>query len=208
MSLSDNKSPQVSRTLPPILAYLDNAAVWMVATHLLISKSSSPWINLLVTTERTNYNGCHRHFHVPKFIKFPSKVQVFISLFALLRSYAVVSQNAEIHYLANSLFCWLSLGLDQSGPGSNSNDGVLRIHQSSSFTGTSPLYCLVSYPGHSFGGWGVLPFCREAVSVFYSPADWAQLFKWMIWAKSLKCWLATWNHIIAYKKTSFPHLIT
>ena len=41
----------------------------------------------------------------------------------------------------------------QSGPGSNGNEGVLRIPQSSCITGTSPSDCLVSYPGHSFGGY-------------------------------------------------------
>ena len=40
----------------------------------------------------------------------------------------------------------------QSGPGSNSNEGVLRIPQSSSITETSPSDCLASYPGHSWGG--------------------------------------------------------
>ena len=40
----------------------------------------------------------------------------------------------------------------QSGPGSDGNEGVLHISQSSSITGTSLLDCLVSYPGHSFGG--------------------------------------------------------
>ena len=44
-----------------------------------------------------------------------------------------------------------------SGPGSNRNEGVLRIPQSSSITGTSPSDCLVSYPGHSLiGGGGCL----------------------------------------------------
>ena len=42
--------------------------------------------------------------------------------------------------------------LAQSGPGSDSNEGVLRIPQSSSITGTSLSDCLVSYPGHSLGG--------------------------------------------------------
>ena len=37
----------------------------------------------------------------------------------------------------------------QSGPGSDSNEVVLRIPQSSCITGTSPSDCLVSYPGHS-----------------------------------------------------------
>ena len=39
--------------------------------------------------------------------------------------------------------------LGQSGPGSKGNEGVLRIPQGSSITGTSPLDCLVPYPGHS-----------------------------------------------------------
>ena len=56
----------------------------------------------------------------------------------------------------------------QSGPGSNGNEGVLCIPQSSSITGTSPSNCLVSYLGHSFGR-GVLPVCRGEVGVFYSP---------------------------------------
>ena len=38
---------------------------------------------------------------------------------------------------------------DQSGPGSNGNEEVLHIPQSSSITGTSPSDCLVSYLGHS-----------------------------------------------------------
>ena len=40
----------------------------------------------------------------------------------------------------------------QSGPGSDGNEGLLHIPQSSSITGTSPADCLVSYRGHSLGG--------------------------------------------------------
>ena len=47
-SLSDNKSPQVSRTLLSILAVLNNAEVWMVSTRPSTSKSSSPFSNPLV----------------------------------------------------------------------------------------------------------------------------------------------------------------
>ena len=47
--LSDNKSPQVSRTLLSIMAVLNNAVVWTVTSRPLISKSSSPCINTLVT---------------------------------------------------------------------------------------------------------------------------------------------------------------
>ena len=48
-SLSDSKSPQVSRTLLSILAVLNTAVVWMVSTRPPTSKSSSPFRNPLVT---------------------------------------------------------------------------------------------------------------------------------------------------------------
>ena len=51
-SLRDNKSFQVSRTLLSILADLNNAVVWMVSSRLVISKSSSPCTNPLVTVPR------------------------------------------------------------------------------------------------------------------------------------------------------------
>ena len=57
----------------------------------------------------------------------------------------------------------------QSGPESAGKEEVLRIPQSSSIIGTSPSDCLVSYPGLSLK-WGVLPLCRDAVGVFYSPS--------------------------------------
>ena len=52
----------------------------------------------------------------------------------------------------------------QSGSASDGNEGVLRIPQSSSITGTSPSDCLVSYPGNSLGG----GLTRVVVGVFYS----------------------------------------
>ena len=48
-SVSDNKSPHVSRTLLSILAVLNDAVVRMVSTRTPISKSSSPVNNPLVT---------------------------------------------------------------------------------------------------------------------------------------------------------------
>ena len=48
-SMSDSKSPQVSRTLLSILAVLNNAVVWMVSPGPPNSKSSSPFSNPLVT---------------------------------------------------------------------------------------------------------------------------------------------------------------
>ena len=48
-SLSDHRSPQVSRTLLSILAVLNNVVVWMVSTHPSTSKSSSLFCNPLVS---------------------------------------------------------------------------------------------------------------------------------------------------------------
>ena len=56
--------------------------------------------------------------------------------------------------------------LGQSGAGSDGNERVLRIPQSSNITESSPFDCLESYLGHSLGE--VLPFYRDAVSVFRS----------------------------------------
>ena len=53
-SLSDSKSPQISRTLLSILGDLNNAVVGMVSTRPLISKSSSPCTNHLVTVPSTS----------------------------------------------------------------------------------------------------------------------------------------------------------
>ena len=50
-SLSDNKS-QVSSTLLSILGVLNNVLVWMVSTRPLISISSSPFNNPLVTVTK------------------------------------------------------------------------------------------------------------------------------------------------------------
>ena len=48
-SLSDNKSPQISRTLLCILIDLINAVVWMVSAYPPISNSSSPLTKPLET---------------------------------------------------------------------------------------------------------------------------------------------------------------
>ena len=51
-SLSDSKSPHVSKIFLSILADLNDAVVYMVSTRTLISKSSTPFNNHLVTVPR------------------------------------------------------------------------------------------------------------------------------------------------------------
>ena len=52
-SLSDSKSPQVSRTLLNILAVFNIAVLWMVSYRPPTSKSSSPFSNPLITVPNT-----------------------------------------------------------------------------------------------------------------------------------------------------------
>ena len=59
----------------------------------------------------------------------------------------------------------------QSGPGSNANEEVLCIPQSSSITETSPSDCLVSYPGHSLGE--SYPSAEMQLVYSATPAEWA-----------------------------------
>ena len=54
-----------------------------------------------------------------------------------------------------------------SRPGSEGNDGILRIPQRSSITGARSSDCLVLNPGHSLAR--CLLLCRNAIGVFYSP---------------------------------------
>ena len=78
-SLSDSKSPQISRTLLSILADLHNAAVWMVSTRPFISNSSSPFIYPIVTVRRAPVTiGINVTFMFYRFFQFPSKVVVGI----------------------------------------------------------------------------------------------------------------------------------
>ena len=63
-----------------------------------------------------------------------------------------------------------------STPGSNGNEGVLCITQSSSNTGTRPSDYLVSYAWYSFGGtggWGCCPSAEKQSVYSTTPADWA-----------------------------------
>ena len=70
-SLSNSKSPKVSRTLLSILADSNPPVVWMVSILLLISSSRSPPLRLLGTVWNTQVkikNRCHAH--VPWFFVF------------------------------------------------------------------------------------------------------------------------------------------
>ena len=82
-SLSDSKSPQVSRTLLSILAFLSNAVVWRVSTHPLTSKSSRPFNNPLVTVPNAPITiGTIVTFMFHSFFNSPARSR-YLSFFSL-----------------------------------------------------------------------------------------------------------------------------
>ena len=106
-SLSDSKSPQVSKNLLNILNDLNNATAWMVSTRPLFSLSSCPCTKSFVDrTERTNYNWYHRHLHARFFFQFSSKVKVLNSLFAFFqfKKKQQFSKNSRISCSEGFLF--------------------------------------------------------------------------------------------------------
>ena len=81
-SLSDSKSPQVSRTLLSILAVLNNDVVWIISTRPPTSLSSRPFNDPFVTVLKAPITiGIIAFFMFHSFFQFPSKVEVFIFLF-------------------------------------------------------------------------------------------------------------------------------
>ena len=86
-TLSDSKSPHVSRTLLSIMVDLNNVVVWMVYPHRLISKSSSLFTNPVI--------GLIVSFMLLSFFQFPCKVELPIFLFVCFQFYYVVSRTAK-----------------------------------------------------------------------------------------------------------------
>ena len=93
LSMSDSKSPQISKNLWSILSDPNNAAVWMVLICLPISNSFSPFSKHLESISS-------------------EIITIGITVTLLFHNFfdflSVVCQDGKIHYTANS-FCWLSL---------------------------------------------------------------------------------------------------
>ena len=107
-SLSDRKSPQVSRTLLSILAVFNNAVVWMVSNRPPTSKSSRPFNNPLVIVPNAPITiGTIVTFMFHSFFLFSSKFEVPILLFTFFQFYSVVSRYSKFDNFANSLFLLL-----------------------------------------------------------------------------------------------------
>ena len=112
LSLSDSKSPQVSRTLLSILAVFNNAVVWMVSIRPPTSESSSPFSNPLVTVPNAPItNGITVTFRFHNFFYSLTRSR-YLSFFSHSFSFIVVSRDIKVDNFASSLFfCLLLLGL-------------------------------------------------------------------------------------------------
>ena len=103
-SLSDSKSPQVSRTLLSILGVLNNVVVWMVSTRPPTSKSSSSSSNPLVTVPNVPITiGVIVTFKFDSFFQFP------ILLFTFFQFYFVVNRDSKVDNFASSLIFLLAI---------------------------------------------------------------------------------------------------
>ena len=102
-SLSDSKSPQVSRTRLSILAVLGNAVVWITSTRPLTSKSSRPFNNPLVTVPNapiTIGTIVTSMFH--SFFNSQARSR-YLSFFSLSFIFIVVRRDSKVNNFADSL---------------------------------------------------------------------------------------------------------
>ena len=101
------------------------------------------------------------------FKQFSSALVRTLNIKAVL--FQVIQFSISTHFSSFLPIDWALSGtttLGQSGPGSNSNEVVLPILQSSSITETSPSDCLVSYPEHSLGGRCILQLQLSGQTTF------------------------------------------
>ena len=113
-SLSDSKSPQVSRTRLRILAVLSNAVVWIVSTCPPTSKPSRPFNNPLVILPNapiTIATIVTLMFH--SFFNYLSRSR-YLSFFSLSFRFILWSAGTAKPTILQILFfccCWLLWGL-------------------------------------------------------------------------------------------------
>ena len=98
-SLSDSKSPQVSRTGLRILAIISNAVIWIVSTRPPTSKSYRPFDNPLVIVPKAPITmGTIVPFMFHSFLNSLARSR-YLSFF----SHSVVRRDSKVNNFANPL---------------------------------------------------------------------------------------------------------
>ena len=104
-SLSDIKSPRISRTLLSILADLNNALVWMFSIRPLYFQVLQFLYQSLVTVPSAPITiGITVTFTFHGFFQFLNQIEIYIFLFTFLHFYSVVSRDSKVHNSASFLF--------------------------------------------------------------------------------------------------------
>ena len=112
--LSDSKSSQVSRTLLSILSVLNNDVGWLVSLRPLISKSSSPFNNPLVTVPRIPITiGISAILIFHSFFNSLARSRHLSFFFTFFQFYFVVSRNRKVRNFASSLFLLMIIRSDR-----------------------------------------------------------------------------------------------
>ena len=113
-SLSDRKSPQVSRTRLRILAVHSNAVVWIVSVRLPISKSSRSFSNPLVIVPNAPITiGTIVTFMFHSFFNSLARSR-YLSFFSLSFRFILWSTGTASRHFYKFFcffFCWLLWGL-------------------------------------------------------------------------------------------------
>ena len=110
-NLSNSESPQISRTLLSILSVLSNVVVWMISTRPPNSKSSSPFINPLVTVPKAPMTiGIIVTFMFHSFFNSLAR-SGFLSFFSLsfssIQWSAGTAKSTILQVFIFFFFCWL-----------------------------------------------------------------------------------------------------
>ena len=109
-SLSDSKSPQVSRIRHRILSILCNAVIWIVSTRASTSKSSRPFNNHLVIVPKAPITiGTIVTFMFHSFFLFSSKVEVLILLYTFLQIYSEAARTVKSTILQIIFFLLITI---------------------------------------------------------------------------------------------------
>ena len=106
------------------------------------------------------FNAESSHFDKFQTIQFRKIFLVYTQLNIKTIQFSISTQFSSIWPIDRTISGATTPG--QSKPGSDSNERVIRIPQSSSITGTSPSDCLVSYLGYSLVGGGLTPLQRSS----------------------------------------------
>ena len=180
-SLSDSKSPQVSRTRLSILAVLSNAVVWIVSTRPLTSKSSRPFNNPLVTVPNAPITiGTIVNFMFHSFFNSLARSR-YLSYFSLSFRFILWSAGTAKSIILQILFLLLIIMRSGLLAGIRWSVCILKSHRSlcESFSRTGAGLCI--YHLFVWSNWNFLHISQSCFALYSFCANLLHsLIMWLI----------------------------